>query len=132
MPRASATGSAAHLGEAEHDVAQRRQVRKQIVALEDHADAGPLPGEFAAGQATSAPAARAVAEKVAVEPDLAAVVFFEEVDAAQERRLARAAGADDRDHVGGQDVEVDAAQDRMGPEGFRQALDGQNGVHAVS
>ena len=71
-------------------------------------------------------AVAAVAERLAVEADLAGIEFLEQVDAAEKRRLARAAGADDRHHVGRQDVEVDAAQDRVRAEALGQAPDGED------
>ena len=104
-------------------------MREEVVALEDHADPGALPGELAAAQADATPAG-AVAERLAVEPDLAAVEFLEEVDAAEQRGLAGTAGADDRNDVGGKHIEVDAAEDRLRPEGLLQALDGEDRVHA--
>ena len=107
-------------------------MREEIVALEHHADAGALAGKLAAGQAMApAAASDAVAERLAVEPDLAALELLEEIDAAQQRRLARAARADDRHDVARKDVEVDAAQDRCVSERLRQAPDGQDGFHAA-
>ena len=68
-----------------------------------------------------------VADLLAVDPDRAAIVGLEEVDAAQERGLAAAGRADDRHHLAALDVEVDAAQHRRRAEGFldvRQAAAG--------
>jgi hypothetical protein len=44
-------------------------------------------------------------------------------DQLQQRRLARAAGAQDRDHAPARDVEVDAAQDAVAPVGEMQPAD---------
>ena len=61
-------------------------------------------------------------EQLAVEADLAALIILQEVDAAEQRRLARSARADDRHDVARKDVEVDAAQHGARAERFGQAL----------
>ena len=58
----------------------------------------------------AAPSLVAVADLDAVDPDAALVVELEQVDAAQQRGLAAARGADDRHHLAAPDVEVDALQ----------------------
>src|SRR5262245_9989270 len=78
----------ADLCQAEHDVTERRQMREEIVALEDHADPRSLTRQLAARQAAAPAIAGAIAEELAVETDLAAVILFEQVDAAEQRGLA--------------------------------------------
>jgi hypothetical protein len=56
------------------------------------------------------------AEGFPVEPDLAAVVLLQEVDAPQERGLAAPASADERDHLTVCDVQVDALEHRKAAE----------------
>ena len=60
---------------------------------------------------------------VALDDDPAGVDRLEQVDAAQERRLARSRRADEADDLVLGDVEVDAAQDLERAERLVQALD---------
>ena len=77
------------------DVVEHRHVRPEVEALEDEADLDAVPGDVALGVgAQTVLAVRAVADQVAVDLDAAAVDRLEVVDAAQERRLARAGRAD--------------------------------------
>ena len=114
---------APNLGEAEHDIAQRGQMRKQIVALEDHADPRALAGKLAAGQAAAPLAASAITEQIAIEPDLAAldiprgdrhsgssVVLPEPLAPMIETTSA------------GQNVEIDAAQTACAPKDLVRPL----------
>ncbi len=55
----------------------------------------------------------ASADPIAVEADLAAFDGLQLVDAAQQRRLAAAGGADQADHLVQVDIEIDAAQHRV-------------------
>jgi hypothetical protein len=64
-----------------------------------------------------------IADLLAVDQDTPLVKLLQHVDAAQERGLARAAGADDRDHVAGFEREVDALQDLGVLELLVQVLD---------
>jgi hypothetical protein len=76
-------------------------VRKQVEALEDHAHA----------LAQLAHDLRVVVQQVlAVHAQRAALEDFQPVDAAQQRAFARAAFADDGDHLAGLDFEVYAFQ----------------------
>ena len=52
----------------------------------------------------------AVANGLAIQADLPALELFEQVDAAQQRGLARAAGADQRHHVAALHGQVDALE----------------------
>ena len=107
---ASALARPCDLGQAEHHVLARGHVGEQIEALEHHADARALGGDRALAKAPAAAACGAVADGLAADRDLALLVLLEQVDAAQERGLARAAGADDRDHLAFLDLEVDPFQ----------------------
>ena len=51
-----------------------------------------------------------VAHQLTIHGDLTAVVRLQEVDTAQQRRLPRAAGPDDCQHVAGVDLQVESAQ----------------------
>ena len=72
---------------AEDDVLEHRQVREEVVGLEDDAEA----------PADRHRLNRRVGDHLAVEEDVAVVDLLEQVDAAQQRRLARAGGADQGD-----------------------------------
>ena len=89
-----------HLARTDGDVVGDRHVREQIEALEHHADAASDRVRVEAG----------LGDVDTVEQHLAVVDRFEHVDAAQERRLARPGGADQRDHVALGDVEIDAVE----------------------
>ena len=73
---------------AERHVVQRAQVREQVEALEHHADLGAHLGQRLAAH-----------HLLAVDAHLAALVVLEQVDAADQRRLARARRADHHDHL---------------------------------
>ena len=82
------------------DVLQDRHVRPEIEALEHHRELGPDPRKLArilGLQAAVTPAAQH--DLLAGDDDPALVRRLQQVDAAQERALAGAAGAQDRDHV---------------------------------
>ena len=98
-----ALGSVEHRPLRQRDVLERALVREEVELLKDHpdppADVVDVVGRLRLG------------ELAALEEDLAAVGGLEQVDAAQQRALARAAGADDADDLPRRDVEVDPAQD---------------------
>ena len=73
----------------DHHIVQRGQVRKQVELLEDHADALAHLVLVDLGRR----------DLLLFQPDAAAVGRAEQVDAAQERALARAAGADQHDYL---------------------------------
>ena len=93
-----------------HDVLQRRHVREEVEALEHHADVAALRRHLLVGEVVQVPALLAVAHEVAVDPDAAAVDRLELVDAAQERRLARARRPEQADDLAAVHVEVDALE----------------------
>ena len=88
----------------------------------DWADPGPdpLPGDGPLGQLG---AAQVVADGLAVDEDGTAVEAFEVVEGAQQRALARAARAEQGDHLAPADVEVDAGQDVVLAVPHRQVTD---------
>src|SRR5699024_12352047 len=83
------------------DVLEHAHVRAQVELLEDHADLGAHRIDVGA----------AIGEVLAVDDDLTAGDLLEHVQAPQEGRLARAAGADDADDLRGLDIAVDAFED---------------------
>src|SRR5205823_4620582 len=98
------------------------QVRKQVEALEDHA-------HVLAQRAHRAGVA--VQQRLAVDAERAFLEGLEAVDAAKQRALARAALADDRNHLARLDGEVDALEHLVCAEALAQALDLNDG-HAGS
>jgi len=98
-------------GRTQRDVALDREMREEVVALEDDADLA----------AQRLETARRRREDLAVEGDGAAVRPLQPVDAAQERRLARTAAADDGDDLSGLDGERDLVKHAMGAERLRNA-----------
>ena len=100
-----------------HDV----HVVEEVEPLEHHADvlAQAVHVDVVCGQV------------LAVEPDVTRVGGLQQVDAAEKRRLARAGGADDGNHLARHHVKVDAAQDVVGPEGLLDALDADEGLLCV-
>ena len=97
----------------EHDVLQHRQMREQVVGLKDH----PEPAAHADRRD------RRVGDHRAVEEHVAVVDLLQQVDAAQQRRLARAGRADQRHRLMLLDREVDAAQHRHVAVGLGHADD---------
>ena len=104
-PRPRPRELAVHQPRRQRDVVQHGHVREQVVRLEDHAD----PAAHAVGVDPR------VGDVLAVEPDRAVVDRLQQVDAAQQRRLARAGRADQRDHLVLGDVEVDARSTTWSP-----------------
>ena len=101
---------AQHLLRRDRDIAECGQMRKQVEALEDEADLLALLGELAVAQMHVAAVDLLLADQRAVDVDVAGGRLLEIVDAAQQRRLARAARADDRDLLAARNVEADAGQ----------------------
>lgn len=58
--------------------------------------------------------------------DLPAAGLLQQVEAAQQGGLARTAGADDRQHLAGGDVQVDALEHLLAIEGFSQVAHGDH------
>ena len=90
----------AHPDRRQRAVLQHGQVRKQIEALEHHADFAP--------DVVDAPQIRP--EFDAVDDDLAFLEFLERIDTADQRRFARTRRPADHDALAFADIEVDIAQ----------------------
>src|SRR5260221_5577829 len=109
--RRCATGAATH-DQAEGDVLPDRQRVEEGAALEQHA-------EFA--HQLLALAGREVGDLLAVDRDRAGIGLDEAEDAFQHHRLAGAGAADDDDALAHADVEIDAVEYPLRPEGLAQA-----------
>ena len=106
------------------DVLQHRHVRPEIVALEHHAD---LRAAAPAGRRLRVAAMRSAKSMRARRTRCRRRWASRAVDAAQERALARAARADDGDHLADPDVERDAADDFQLAEALAQVADADQG-----
>src|SRR5215213_10851263 len=89
-----------HIDRAFDDILQRGPVRKQVEALEHHRDLG----------ADRNDRGRTAIDLRALDADVAAVIAFETVDAAQDGGFAGARGADDADHLALLDRRRDALE----------------------
>ena len=74
-------------------------MREQVELLERHAGHGTVLGNHTLGVTHALASDFAVADGLAIQGDLPALEFFQQVDAAQQGGLARAAGADQGHHV---------------------------------
>ena len=88
-----------HLALRQRDVLEDGEMREEVELLEDHSDLGPHVVEVGLD----------LGEFVAVDRDETLGRHFQQVDAAQHRRLAGAAGAHDDDHLALGDFEVEVA-----------------------
>ena len=77
-------------------------------------------------------AAVAEADLDAVHLDRALVVRFQQIDAAEQGRLAAARRADDHDHFALVHVEVDAVQDAVGAKRLLDVADANDGTETGS
>src|SRR6185369_5287347 len=84
-------------------------MRKKIEELEHHAGLGAHAGEVAL-RAAPAGLTVAIADLGAIDGDRSLIIGLEEVDTAQQGRLAAARRADDRYDLAAGDIEIDAAQ----------------------
>ena len=84
------------VGQAEHDVLLRRHVREQVELLEDHARHRALLRDDFFRHALALAVDIMITDLLTVEDDLTRLERLQQVDAAQQGRLARAARADDR------------------------------------
>ena len=103
---------AARLARREHHVLQHRHVRKEVVRLEDDADL----------LAQRVHVDLVVRDPLPVDDDLSFLDALEHVEAAQQRRLARARRADQADDVVLDDVERDLLQHLQVAEPLRDGL----------
>ena len=108
-----------HLARGERHVPEDGHVREQVVGLEDDADASADPVQVDAACRDLRPA----------QEDPAGVDGLQQVDATQQRALARPRRSDEAHHLVLREHEVDAPEDRVGPERLAQALDAQR-LHA--
>ncbi len=90
-------------------VFQHRHVRPQIEVLEHHADVGP----HGALRGLGLPVGLGDADRCALHDDAALARLFEQGEATQQRRLARAARPHDADHVALHHRQRDAGQHLM-------------------
>ena len=113
------------------DVAERAQVREEVEALEDHADRGPLARDLGLAVLDEAAVLLAVADELAVDVDAPGLEGLEVVDAAQQGRLAGAAGAEEDDDFAAGDVDRDAAQDLGAAEALVGVEDAEHGASVM-
>ncbi len=85
-------------------------MREEVEPLEDHADLGALAAHFAVAQLVDLVPMLAVTDQFAVDVQLPGGDLLQMVDAAQERRLARAGGPNDAHDLARLDFEVDALE----------------------
>ena len=94
-------------------------MRKEVVRLEDHADARPDGVDIDTG----------IGDLGALQPNDAVIHVFEQVDAPQQGGLAGPGGADEHDTLTLGDGQIDLAQDHVRAKGLAQSLDLQDGGH---
>jgi hypothetical protein len=94
---------------------------EEVERLEDHAQP-PAHGHRLDGR---------IGDHLAVEEHVTVVDVLEQVDAAQQGRLARPRGADERDRLVLGDQQVDAAQDGLVAVGLGHAADLEHRGHAA-
>ena len=119
---------AVHLDRRLGDVAQHGPMREQVELLEDHSHPAALPLDVGIGHRPQVTAVSLEAEQVAVEVHRSSVDGLEQVDAPDQRGLARAGGPEDRDHLGLLHPQVDAAQRDLVSERLAKPDDLENGV----
>lgn len=115
-----ATVALLHLERAEQDVVEHAHVREQVVTLEHHADV----------LAHLAPVGGLVQQLAAGESQVAAVGFFQAVEAAQQGGLAAAAGAENHHHFALGDLEVDVLEHLLLAEKLVETLELDQCAHA--
>ena len=89
-------------------------MRKQVEVLKHHADPRPEAGDLARRERPAVLFDTAGQDRRTAHPDRAVVDPFEMIDAANERALARAAFADNRDGAARCHAQVDALEYRRG------------------
>ena len=96
-------------------------MRKEVERLEDDPDAPPDPVDVDA----------LPGDLLALDDDASPVDRLEQVDTAEQRRLAGAGGADQADDVVLGDVQVDAAEHLQLPEGLVHTVEEQRFAHVL-
>src|SRR6185503_12822227 len=115
---------AAHEPRTEREIFEHGHVRKQMKLLEHHAD-----GTGQAG--VEARASGSAFEQLARDLDAPSIEGLESVEAAEERRLAGARRAEDRNDRPGADLRVDAVEHDATLERLTQAADANHGKAVV-
>src|SRR5215204_838736 len=92
----------------------------EVEALKDHPHLSALFGQLAVADVVELLAVPVLTDQPVPDVDVPAGRPFEVVDAAQQRRLARATGADDGDRLAGIDLQVDALEHLVGAEALVQ------------
>ncbi len=109
-------GHATHPDGRLDDVFERRHVREEVEALEDHSDLLALAGDVLLAILDEPAIDLLVADQVAVHANPPAVDLLEVVDASQERRLAGARRTDHADHFTATDRQRGASEHVQAPE----------------
>ncbi len=91
-------------------VAESRHVRKEIEALEDHADLRAQFSHMGTARRNERFALTHPVHRFAVDPDHPVIDLFEGHEHAQHRRLARSGGANDRHDFARCDVEIQTVE----------------------
>src|SRR5215207_7425161 len=107
-------------------------MRPEVEALKDHPHFGALFGQLAVADVAELTSVPGLADQPVADVDVAAGRAFEVIDTAQQRRLARATGADDGDRLGGIDLQVDAFEHLVGAEALVQVDHSQKRFHAAA
>src|SRR5215213_3138658 len=102
----------------------------EIEALEDHPHFSALFGQFAIADVAELSTVPALADQPVPNVDMPARRAFEVVDAAQQRRLTGATGADDGDRLASIDLQVDAFEHLVGAEALVQVDHSEERFHA--
>jgi hypothetical protein len=111
----------------EADVLERRHVREQVEPLEDHPDLGAARVEDPVGERPEGTVPGERAHRLAVHPETPVARRLEAVDAPEQRRLARAARADEHHDLARLHLHVDVPEHRELPERLRELLDADHG-----
>ena len=102
-------------------------MREEIEALEHHADSRALSRNLLVVALVQRTALIfAVAEQLAIDEHATGANVLEHVQTTQERRLARARGAEDNAHLTGSNIQVNAPQD---VQVTKELVDSANGDH---
>src|SRR3954451_2629466 len=120
------------LAQPQHDVAGRGKVREKIEALEHHPGHGALARQLTVLQPTAGACLRVIPDRLPIEKNSALLEILQEVDATQERRLARPARSDDRDDLARVHREVDAPQDFDRSKALPQSLNFEERVYGFA
>ena len=114
-------------------IAESRHMGEQVKLLEDNSDMLACFVQFALGRAPELSHCVAhIADEFFFNEDFAAFVRFEEINAIQQRALARTARTDDADDFAAFDVQIDALKHLVAAESFAQSLDLYSRCHNYS